>query len=129
MDIKEIKADMELKNLYFTSVKFSRNPEINDGDFKINIKRKLEKKENFFQVSMPLIIQKNDFSLSLTAIGVFDFTSNIEDEAARENMLKINGSAIIFPFIRSFVAQITAQPNMTPIVLPPINVTKMIDEE
>lgn len=129
MDIKEIKSEMELKNLYFQSIEFSRDAEIKDGDINISIKRKLEKKENLFQISMPLIIKKSDFSLSMVAVGIFDFTSNIEDEAVRENMIKNNGSAIIFPFIRSMVSQITAQPNMTPIVLPAINVTKMLDEE
>lgn len=47
----------------------------------------------------------------------------------RERMVKDNGAAIIFPFIRSQVAQITAQPGMMPIVLPAINVTKIIDED
>lgn len=129
MNLENVKADMELVNLYFEKIKFSRKETIVNGEYKVEVKRTFEQKDDLYIITMPFEIKKSDFSLSLVAVGKFRFNSNIEEMELRENMIKNNGAAIIFPFIRSQVAQVTAQPGMTPIVIPAINVTKIIDED
>ena len=47
------------------------------------------------------------------------------DSYEREKtIIEKNTIAIMFPFVRSQVSLLTTQPNMVPIVLPPINTAK-----
>lgn len=128
MDINQIKSDMQLENLYFKKISFQRDANIADGNVAMNIKRHYINNGDNFEMILLTEIKKEDFSLTIEAVGNFLFNSNIEDEDVRNNMIKNNGAAIMFPFIRSQIAQVTAQPGMMPIVMPAVNVTKMIDE-
>ncbi|HLV09553.1 MAG TPA: hypothetical protein VKY40_05045 [Halanaerobiales bacterium] len=42
-------------------------------------------------------------------------------------MCKYNGAAILFPFLRSAITDITKASNVTPLVLPLVNIQKYID--
>ena len=44
-------------------------------------------------------------------------------------LLEKNTLAIMFPYIRSYVSTITTQPGISPIVLPPMNIAAMIDDQ
>lgn len=128
MDINNITADMQLENLYFPAISFSRQAVIADGKLQMNISRKTDKSDDKYKVQMIIEIKKDDIALSVTAVGVFKFTSEIQDENVKNEMVKTNGAAIMFPFIRSQISQLTAQPGMMPIVVPALNITKLVDD-
>ena len=129
MDIDEMKSEMQLKNLYFPSITFTRKAVISSGKLQFKVSRKLRHEEDNFEVQLTVNIEKDDdIALSVTAVGVFCFTQEIQDEDSKTDMAKTNGAAIIFPFIRSQIAGITAQPGMSPIVIPPLNINKLIDD-
>jgi preprotein translocase subunit SecB len=67
------------------------------------------------------------FSLMMSLSGAFAFNGNIEEEGFLK-FCKTSGTAILFPFLRSAVANITAAANIQPLMLPVINVHNFLGE-
>ena len=44
-------------------------------------------------------------------------------------MLEVNGTAILFPYLRSIITTITSSMGIQPIILPTMNIVKMIKEK
>ena len=65
----------------------------------------------------------------MTANGIFEASKELPTEIDKEMLFRNNAVAIMFPFIRSQVALITAQPGLTPIMLQPINISKIWAEQ
>lgn len=64
-----------------------------------------------------------DMNLKLVADAIF--TYDADDYSNEDKVVGDNTVAIMFPFIRSQITLMTSQPGMQPIVLPPINATKL----
>lgn len=61
---------------------------------------------------------ENVFSLNLRAVGYFEISEElIENENIKEQLIHTNAPAIVFPYIRSFIAMFTSNlgtiPNLT----------------
>ncbi|MCI8314795.1 MAG: hypothetical protein HFH74_07125 [Lachnospiraceae bacterium] len=56
------------------------------------------------------------------------FKSNIENKEQDIRQYEKNAVAILFPYIRALVSTFTANANVTPLILPTVNVNKMLDE-
>jgi preprotein translocase subunit SecB len=54
-------------------------------------------------------------------IGLFDSTTEVNDEFINSPFLKINAPAILYPFIRAYISTITINAGLEPIILPTIN--------
>ncbi|WP_416358930.1 protein-export chaperone SecB [Caldicellulosiruptor danielii] len=68
------------------------------------------------------------FSLEISLTGYFRGSENIEREKFIE-LTKYNGTAILFPYLRSAVSDITKAANINPLILPVINVINFIKEQ
>ncbi|ABP66237.1 hypothetical protein Csac_0613 [Caldicellulosiruptor saccharolyticus DSM 8903] len=68
------------------------------------------------------------FSLEISLTGYFRGSENIEREKFIE-LTKYNGTAILFPYLRSTVSDITKAANINPLILPVINVVNFIKEQ
>lgn len=123
MDINKMKSSLKMSNLYFSKCLIERSADLQNGEYKADLQKNIEKKENHeFDVELTLTIKKEDFSLLIIAKAHFLYED--VDYSKEENIINKNTVAIMFPFIRSQVTLLTSQPNMVPIVLPPINTTK-----
>lgn len=130
MNVKEIKADMEMKGLYFNHIKFKRTRDITNGEVQIDITPRYEKEENINRIVINTKITKQkEMSLVVEVIGEFVFNSNIDDMELQNKMMRSNAVAMMLPFIRAMVTQITAQPNLMPIIIPTINASRIIEKE
>ncbi|MEB7657635.1 hypothetical protein NGB24_07180 [Mammaliicoccus vitulinus] len=70
-----------------------------------------------------------DRTIKLSVIGLFKF-NDTEDMDYLENLLKMNGTAILMPFIRSYLSTLTGFDNSTEhLLLPTMNVSQMFDDE
>jgi preprotein translocase subunit SecB len=67
------------------------------------------------------------FTLIISITGGFIFSGDIDEEGFF-NFCKTSGTAILFPFLRSAVANITANANMQPLMLPVINVHNFLGD-
>lgn len=61
-------------------------------------------------------------------VQISGFCSLREDLENKDELLNGNALAILFPYIRSQLTLLTAQPGTTPIVLPAMNIAKMLEE-
>jgi len=63
------------------------------------------------------------FDLNVEVVGVFGVSEKDFEQ------LKPNAVAIMFPFLRSQISLLTTQPDMIPVVLPAININKLLKTE
>lgn len=66
--------------------------------------------------------KKEEYTFEIQASGFFFHEGDASDEIIQQNAV-----AIVMPYIRSEVSILTAQPGMEPVVLPPFNITEMIN--
>lgn len=73
--------------------------------------------------------EKNNlpFTLEVSLRGYFQVSSNLREENKIKALI-VNGSAIIFPYIRSLVTDLTSRSNFRPIILPTMNFSQMVEE-
>lgn len=64
------------------------------------------------------------FSAFVSLTGKFTVT---EIDRARE-IMEVNGTAILFPYLRAVMSQLTIAANISPIILPTVNLVKMLDK-
>ena len=64
----------------------------------------------------------------LMEVEVKGFFQKVDD--SQENIMNYakNATAILFPYVRSIVSTYTASANVTPLILPTINVNKLLEE-
>lgn len=68
------------------------------------------------------------FTLRITVSGFFKAEDDLSEEDFRE-FLEINGTTVLFPFLRAAIADITRVANIKPLVLPLINVPALIKRQ
>ena len=79
--------------------------------------------KNLYSTNFEININSDndDFTLSISAIGIFKTIEEISDEFLKSNFVKVNSPAIAFPFIRSFINTITTNSGIPPLILPSFN--------
>lgn len=108
----------------------SKNEEIRlDLDIKNEIQ--LEPNTKFAVVKIKCNIFKNSksnnypFTISVDIVGMFHYEDNME---RREliSLLENNGTAILFPYLRSHISFLTSNSGIPMLMLPTINVANLI---
>ena len=128
-EIIEAESVLKLKSLYFESINFVSTG--NAVDPKVSPKTTLtkaisEKLDNSgFVTKLSCQIKfDNAYSLDVTLIGDFLVSGGLNDG---NTFYKENSIAIIFPYLRSQITLLTAQPGMSPLVMPVININKLFE--
>ncbi|MDO4487154.1 MAG: protein-export chaperone SecB [Bacillota bacterium] len=126
MEISKMKSNLIMDKLYFSKCSIERLENVGSGELNADLQRRIKPcGKHVFEVELDLTINKEDINLQVIAKATFTFES--DDYSMEEDLIKTNTVAIMFPFIRSQVTLLTTQPEMTPIVLPPINTAKYFD--
>lgn len=72
--------------------------------------------------------EDKDIDIKLVMSGYFGFIyGNDLAEEKKEHFIEKNTLAIIFPYIRSYITNLTAQSGGKPIVIPPININALLE--
>ncbi len=127
-----LESGFQIKNLILLESSLHRvNDVIFDenmrNDFNINVE--VGVKENIITVIEEAILtQKNQdieqVKIKVRMVGIFECVGKTLLDNFEE-FGKINGAAIIFPYIREHIANLSLKSCIAPIILPPINFTKM----
>jgi len=64
------------------------------------------------------------FFFDLTVVGVFEFSETVTEEL-RKQYAAINGPAILFPYVRETLADITRRAGFPPLLLPVMNFARL----
>lgn len=59
--------------------------------------------------------------------GYFE-VDDINSEMGK-HLVNYNSIAILFPYVRSLITSYTANSNVPPLIIPPINVSKMVEDD
>ena len=103
--------------------------EANEIELQPDIRAKLIKKDDrCYDLSLSVSLAPEEdrslpFEIKITLVGHFEFSEG-EDVFAdnrKEQILRQNTVAILFPFLRSTLAAVTTIANIPPVILPVIN--------
>lgn len=83
--------------------------------------------ENDYKCSLAFKMSDDEDStfLEIVVSGIFEFKADLEPDL-KEVIITKNTMAILFPYLRSQVTLLTAQPDIEPVVLPPININALL---
>jgi preprotein translocase subunit SecB len=97
------------------------NPEISEG-MNAGIRANAEIRDNnIYELSMDVHVEDKDkhLCIDVAILGTFEFeTSNY---AELEGLLSMNAPAIMFPYIRAYISNVTALGGIKPIIMPTLN--------
>lgn len=119
-----MKAQLEFINFVVPKFLFEKLPIEKENDsFKIRPQAVINREKGQFHINMDIEINdpENSFSLKMFAVGIFEF--KIEKEELLLNFMSINGPAIIFPYVRSFISSFTSLSGFDTITLPTLNLS------
>lgn len=118
----------EVNEIYFKkNVNFQLNEEGTPIDLKI--KPIININDNNMNVTLQIIIFENaeqnnkPFEMKVNLTGYFI------TEGSNPEVFKANAIAILYPYVRAIVSTYTANANITPLVLPIINVNKLVKDQ
>lgn len=118
----------------YVDFKLNRNFEEQAIDIDFDINRKVEydsNNENIAYVTVEVLIFENaeqnnyPFTFKVSIEGKFEVHATDEEE--KWNFTHKNAVAILFPYVRSLISTYTANANVPPLILPPINVVKLTE--
>lgn len=118
----------EVNEIYF---KRNKDFKVNKEGLPLNLKIKplIDVNENNMNVLLKVRIFENmeeniaPFEMKIDLTGYF-YVEGMDPEN-----LKANAIAILYPYVRAIVSTYTANANITPLILPAINVNKLIKDQ
>ena len=98
------------------------------GKLDVNFKFPAESdfaQKNLIPFPMEVLIENEDKSLRIQVgiIGIFESDVDLTKE---KSFIEVNAPAIIFPYIRAYVSNLTSMSGIQPILLPTYNMTKNV---
>ena len=122
VNINEKKSGFSVESIILTESSFNRKGKIDfkDSEQEVSFETGVGSKENIVNVYQ----NEEQYIIKVTMVGVFKRTgdSTIKDN---EQFGRINGAAIIFPFVREHIANIAMKAGLGSLILPPVNFTKV----
>lgn len=71
---------------------------------------------------------KAPFVFHVRLVGFFEFNNNVEGVDLND-VAKINCAAILYPFVRETVAELTRRSGFPPLLLPPVNFVTLFKQQ
>lgn len=122
---------VKMDRLYFNKLHFSRTDDTIIAD---DLKIQFTKSYNFNDDHTICIVglgctvkSKDDQKINLEASIIGHFACVDASPELRDNLLKKNSIAILFPYLRSQISLLTTQPELSPITLPPMNIEAVFE--
>ena len=128
MKLKESTTSiLKLNGIHFNELSFKRRDSTDSVIDDCELTRKIVDIDvDNFTVELNFKLSTSIFEMSISLEGKFNIVC--EDALMKERLKKNKTISILFPYIRSEVTLLTSQPEMTPVIIPPININKLIDE-
>lgn len=134
---KEMKSILVFDRYEVNNIEFRLNKECTRDNISLdlNIQREVTyiPEEKIGEVKLITKVFENPvennypFSIQVEVTGVFKVET--EDSLLSDQLLNTNAVAILFPYIRALISTYTANANVEPLILPAINVNKLLDKK
>lgn len=97
-----------------------------------NLKIRKDKKNGILNIKVSLkkfVNDNNYFEISIELDGVFEISNELNsNEAKMVNILYVNGTAILYPYVRAVISMITGLDSEATVLLPTINTLDLLKE-
>jgi len=130
-NINNSKSGFKVDSILLTESQFNRRGNINfkDSEQQVTFETGVGSKDNIVNVKLKTTVVntyqgEEQYKIEVTMVGVFSRNgeSEIKDN---EEFGRVNGAAIIFPFVREHIANIALKGGLGSVILPPVNFTKV----
>lgn len=134
----KIKSSLIFKGYRVKKIDFTINDNLKDPievklDFNIKKEVNVDYDNNKAQIILTTLVfeeaekKQYPFSLKVIVEGQFEFENC--NKKQMEAFSNLNAVAILFPYIRAIITNITSAANVNPLILPSINIIKLIENE
>lgn len=127
----KFKSKLRFEKYIVKKVDFEYNEEYKDdgANLDIDIDKNIEYVKNKMIVTLTVNLfskteRKYPFKMNVEVKGFFEIESNDENINFEPNAI-----AILYPYVRAIVSTYTSNANVMPLILPPINVNKLLEEK
>ncbi|OUO34058.1 protein-export chaperone SecB [Flavonifractor sp. An306] len=126
-----VESIVKLKHLYFDKINFWRSgAKVSANDLVLNFTKSYEFNEAHDGCLVRLECNIHDATNAIIRLSVSvtgEFLCSETNLVRRDQLLRKNTLAILFPYVRSQISLVTAQPELVPIVLPPMNIESVFE--
>ena len=119
-----MKSQSQLNFINFVVPKFMfEKKNVVSANFEILPKAVISRKNNQFHINVDVEITNlnNSLVLKMVCVGIFKY--NTDDENLLLSFMSLNGPAIVFPYIRSFISSMSSLSGFETIILPTFNLS------
>jgi len=117
--------DTFVRELQFEQIDKNKEME-NSLNFGISVECNVDKQENIFHICFDFeLVANSGYKLNLKYIGCFETDIGIDENFADSSWPQINGAAIVYPFLRAYVSNLTVNSGYDPAIIPSINFQQM----
>lgn len=118
---------LTLNHLVFDEIRFSRTNFRSGKDLKVEFSFNFEDRaDDEFITSIRAIGNKEmEYTFEVRVSGYFHLNEQVKN---RTMIVQQNAVAIVFPYLRSQISLLTAQPEVEPVVLPAMNIAQMVED-
>ena len=126
--------DFSFGDYHIVRVEFSKNQNFDSSleQIEINPAIAIDSEQEKKIVRVYIAVDINDkempFSLGITGEGIFTFKEPVNPGKSLDGIVNINCAAIMFPFIRESIADLTRKAGYPPLLLPPMNFVNLYNE-
>ena len=123
--IKSSESVLKLKRIYFKELNFSRE-DVEKSNIDVEVEKN-QSTDNEYEITLNLSIANSEekYTVNVSIVGVFEFSENA-DEVTKNIIIEKNTISILFPYVRSQVTLRTSQPDIKPMIIPPLNINNLI---
>lgn len=128
---EEVTSDLKIIDFYFSDITFKNERLF--GDSAVNISyavdnKRLDDGNTRVELTTNVEGKTQGILLCVKAVGIFDATV-FHEPAQREFMEQIATVTAMMPYIRTQITLLTTQPGISQLILPPIDVYKLVNQK
>ena len=106
-------------------IEIERNKDIS-SDLSVSLKKNSNKYDDRGIIELELNVKINDrnqaIKIDVDVIGIFKFDKEV-DPKTLSSLVNVNASAMLFPYVRSYITSLTALSGIQPVILPVLNLS------
>lgn len=84
-----------------------------------------EENSKEFGIGFRINIKDEEFNILMEMVFLFELDEDVDEKFKQSEFLTINAPAIAFPYVRSYISNLTLQSGFSPIILPSVNFVKL----
>ncbi|MDM1057879.1 protein-export chaperone SecB [Myroides odoratimimus] len=125
MEQKENKARLQFEN--FVVPEFYAQKIVDDSGFEnifdLEPRAVISRKEKQFHISIAIELVDLDSGIKINMLGIGVFSYDVGNEEELLSYMGLNGPAIVFPYLRSFISTYTANSGLNTVTIPTLNLS------